>query len=222
MMNSAPCVCTADASRFTHGAIYHVLFDRPLAAARRLIVDLVPEGSTVLDIACGTGALCFELATRRNCRVVGVDLSLRMIEFAGKHNQHEAVRFVYGDATDLDNLEPRTFDYATVLFLLHELPRQEQVKVLHEALCLARKVVVVDSHVPLPRNLHGIALRAVEASGGPQHYSSFAGYITGGGIEGILAELRVQTSVVQRFVFWHGCREMLVLDGQAKAASCGV
>lgn len=217
-MDSTPRVSTADTSRFTHGALYHALFDRPLAAARRLVVDLVPEGSTVLDMACGTGALCFELAARKNCRVVGVDLSLRMIEFARKCQQHDAVRFVHGDATNLDSLEPRTFDYATVLFLLHELARQEQVGVLNEALHVARKVVLVDSQVPLPRNLHGIALRVVEALGGPEHYHPFAAYLTGGGIEGILSESGIQASVTQRFVFWHGCRELVMLDGYAKAA----
>ena len=217
-MKSMRRVITEDASRFTHGAIYHALYDRPLAEARRLVVDLVPEGATVLDIACGTGELCFELGERKNCRVVGVDFSRRMIEFAQKRNRQDRVRFVHGDGTDLSGIEPGAFDYATVLFLLHEVPRQIQVEVLNEASRIARKVIVVDSHVPLPRNLHGIALRLVEASGGPEHYRPFAEYLAAGGIGSILADSRVGAPVSQRSVFWHGCREIVVLDGKAKTA----
>jgi len=215
-MKSTGRVTTEDGSRFTHGAIYHALYDRPLAEARGRVVDLVPEGSAVLDVACGTGELCLELAARKNCRVVGVDLSCRMIEYARKRNRYDTVRFAHGDGTDLAGLEPGAFDYATVLFLLHELPRQKQVQVLHQALGIARKVVVVDSQVPLPRNLHGIALRVVEASGGMEHYRPFADYLAGGGIGGILADSGIRASVVQRSVFWHGCREIVVLEGQAK------
>ncbi|MBU1919800.1 hypothetical protein KKG66_03070, partial [bacterium] len=68
----------SDTSRFSHGAVYHALFDRPLAEARRRVVDLIPTGSTVIDIASGTGELCFDLAALKDCRVVGIDLSLRM------------------------------------------------------------------------------------------------------------------------------------------------
>jgi ubiquinone/menaquinone biosynthesis C-methylase UbiE len=218
MIKSTRRVASEDASRFTHGTIYHALYDRPLAEARRLVVDLVPEGSTVIDIACGTGELCFELGARKNCRVVGVDLSSRMIEFAQKRNRCESVRFVHGDATDLAGFELGAFDYATVLFLLHELPRQKQVEVLNEALRVAGRVVVVDSQVPLPRNLHGIALRLVEASGGPEHYRPFADYLAGGGLAAILADSGIGAPVTRRSVFWHGCREMVVLEGQAKAA----
>ena len=139
MMESRPHRIAEDKSRFTHGAVYHALFDRPLAEARRFVVDLVPEGSAVLDIACGTGELCFELAARKHCRVVGVDLSRRMIAFAQKRNRPDTVRFVHGDGTDLADLELGAFDYATVLFLLHEVPRETQVEVLNEALRVARK-----------------------------------------------------------------------------------
>lgn len=99
------------------------------------------------------------------------------------------------------------------------MPRQKQVALLKEALRIARKVVLVDSEVPLPRSTYGIALRLVEASGGPEHYRPFADYLEAVGIEGILADPDVEASVVQRCVFWHGCRRMVTLDGQAKPAS---
>jgi len=216
-MTSTHRMIAKDKSRFTHGEVYHLLYDRPLAEARKVVVDIVPKGSSVLDIACGTGELCFELASRKNCQVVGIDLSRRMIDFARKRNPGAQVRFEHGDGINLAKFVPDTFDFTTILFLLHEVPRAEQVAVLNEALRVARKVVIIDSKVPLPRNLHGIALRVVEALGGPEHYRPFADYLAAGGISGILDDSHVGTSVSQRSVFWHGCREMVVLDGKAKA-----
>ncbi|MFH1572546.1 MAG: class I SAM-dependent methyltransferase, partial [Acidobacteriota bacterium] len=206
-----------DTSRLMHGTIYHALYDRPLAEARGLVIDLIPEGSSVLDIACGTGELCFELAACKNCRVVGVDLSRRMIDFAQRRNRCDNVRFAHRDGTDLTGLEPGVFDYATVLFLLHELPREKQVEILNEALRVAGQVVVIDSKAPLPWNLHGIALRVVEASGGLQHYRPFADYLAAGGIGGILTDPRIGASVAHRSIFWHGCREMVVLESKTVA-----
>jgi cyclopropane fatty-acyl-phospholipid synthase-like methyltransferase len=50
-----------DKSLFFYGPIYHRLFDPQLAEARQVAVDLVAGGSSVLDIGCGTGLLCFAL-----------------------------------------------------------------------------------------------------------------------------------------------------------------
>ena len=70
-----------DESKFVHGRIYHRLFDPPLTECRRVVVDLVAEGSSVLDIACGTGELCFSLCEEKHCRVAGIDLSRRQLDF---------------------------------------------------------------------------------------------------------------------------------------------
>lgn len=216
MVKTMPLLREQSKSRFIHGAVYHALYDRPLAEARRVVVDAVPPSSRILDIACGTGELCFELATRKGCEVLGIDLSPRMVDFARKRNRYAKVRFELGDGTDLVHLAADSFDIATILFLLHEIPRDQQVLVLNEALRLAPRAIVVDSRVPLPKNLHGLALRVVEACGGAGHYRRFAAYLAGGGIAGILADLRVRASVAERSVFWHDCREMVGLDREPR------
>lgn len=216
MMSSRPLIPDGR-SRFSHGAVYHALYDRPLAEARRMVVDAVPVTTRIVDIACGTGQLCFELAERKDCRVVGVDLSPRMIAFAQRRNRHPAVRFEVADGADLSHFEADSFDIATILLLLHEIPRATQVAVLNESLRLARRVVIVDSEVPLPKNPHGLALRLVEASGGRDHYRPFADYLAAGGIDGILADSRVRAMILERSVFWHGCRQMAVIGRHAEA-----
>jgi SAM-dependent methyltransferase len=212
---------TQDTSRFTHGWFYHAFFDAPLADARKVVVDLVPEGSSVLDMACGTGELCAALRAAKACRVLGVDLSQRMVRFARGRNRFDDVTFVHGDATDLSGIETGAYDYATVLFLIHELPAEQRSRTLTEALRVARRVIVVDSHVPLPRNAHAAALHVVESIGGREHYGSFADYLAAGGIRGVLRGLEEDVAVLHSSTFWHGCRDVVVLAWRDGAGPTG-
>jgi demethylmenaquinone methyltransferase/2-methoxy-6-polyprenyl-1,4-benzoquinol methylase len=63
---------------------------------RRTVESLgLPEGSTVVDLACGTGDLCRELAVR-GLRPIGVDLSYGMLAAA-----RTTAPLVHGDALRL-------------------------------------------------------------------------------------------------------------------------
>ena len=204
-----------DKSLSFYGPIYHKLFDPELAEARQVTVDLIPEGSSVLDIGCGTGMLCLALRAQKNCRVVGLDLSLRMLEFARKSNTFPDVTFVHGDATDLGAYSDRSFDYATLLMLVHELPRIQQVRVLREALRVASRIIVIDAVSPLPKNAGGIGIRFVEATFGHGHTPHFKAFLKGAGIGGMLRDSRRSVSVEHRSVFWRRCREVVVVRGSA-------
>jgi ubiquinone/menaquinone biosynthesis C-methylase UbiE len=199
----------AEKSLFYYGSLFHWLFDRPLAEARQVVTDLVPAGSSVLDIGSGTGMLCAALR-EKNCRVIGLDLSLRMIRYAEKHNRYDDVRFVHGDATDLSEVADRSFDYATLVFLIHELPREAQLRALNEAVRVARNLVIVDSTVPLPKNLGARGQRFVEATFGRDHYRHFKAFLASGGILGVLEAAALPVAVGHRAVFWRNCREIVV------------
>lgn len=208
-----------DASKFVYGRLYHRLIDPPLAECRKVVSDLIPDGSSVLDIACGTGELCFRLREKKHCRVVGIDLSRRQLDFAEKSNPFSDVEFLHLDASDLAGLGRRTFDYATVILLMHELPRAKQLQVLAEAFRVARTVLIVEGKAPLPKNAHGLALRIVEAAAGPRDYHLFREFLAGGGVMGLLEDSPLPITVSQRSVFWHDCREVFVLSGQAAKTS---
>ncbi len=82
---------------------------------RRSVRSLgLPAGATVLDLACGTGDLCRELAAQR-LRPVGVDLSFGMLAAA-----RTTAPLVQGDALRLP-LDAGTVDGATCGFALRNL-----------------------------------------------------------------------------------------------------
>lgn len=201
-----------DESPIYYGWIYHKLFDPALAEAWQVAVDLVAEGSSVLDIGCGTGQLCFALRERKHCRVVGLDLSLRMLRFAERSNRYKDVKFVHQDATDLVDFRNLTFDYATVFFLLHELPREISLRILSEALRVADNIIIADAKAPLPRNPSGLGVRFVEGTFGRGHYDHFRSFLSGGGIMGVLEHSGLPITVVNRSVFWHNCREAVMVS----------
>jgi ubiquinone/menaquinone biosynthesis C-methylase UbiE len=201
-----------DKSLFYYGWLYHKLFDRELGEAREAAVDLVTEGSSVLDIACGTGQLCFELKAKKNCRVVGIDLSLSQLRFAEKSNPNGEVTFLHMDATNLVEIEDHSFDYATMLLLMHELNREQQARVLIEASRVAAKIIVIDSVSSLPRNFGGRLIRFVEATFGRDHNRSFKSFLANGGINGVLEYSGLPVTVVNRSIFWRNCREAVLLS----------
>jgi len=203
-----------DKSQLYYGWIYHKLFDPPLAEGRQVAVDLVREGSSVLDLGCGTGQLCLALREKKRCRVVGLDLSLRMLEFARKANRYDDVIFVHQGAGDLVDFGDHSFDYATALFLLHELPREIQLRVLSEGLRVAETLILVDARVPLPKNAGGLGVRLVEATFGRDHHNHFRNFVAGGGIMGLLQDSASPVTVVHRSVFWRNCREVVAARRQ--------
>lgn len=203
-----------DKSLFHYGRLYHRLLDPPLAEARQVAVDLVGEGSSVVDIGCGTGLLCSALHTEKHCRVVGLDLSLRMVHFAQERNRFDDVTFLHLDAADLSGLGDRSFQHATMLFLMHELPRETQVRVLREALRVAERVIMIDSIAPLPKNAGGLGIRVVEATFGRDHHGHFRSFLAGGGLTGILHVSGLAVATVHRSTFWRNCREVVVVSGK--------
>ncbi len=204
-----------DKSLFYYGSMFHKIFDPPLADTRRVAANLITAGSSVLDIACGTGFFSTQLRAEKNCRVVGIDLSLKMIEFARQSNPYQDVTFLHKDASDLSDFADNTFDYASILNLIHELPRNKQLMVLSEALRVAAKVVLVDYKSPLAKNLGGVLYRFTEATIGHDHYRNFVPFIASGGFNGIFQTYPIPPCIEYRSLFSHNNHEVVLISRSA-------
>jgi len=203
---------STDKSLFYYGSIYHRLFDPQIAETRQVTVDYINEKSSVLDIACGTGQLCFALREQKQCHVVGLDLSIRMLEFARKCDPLQNITFIHGDATNLESFSDHSFDYATMLMLMHELPGTQQVCVLKEALRVASNCIIIDAVTPLPKNAEGIGIRIVERTFGHNHNANFKTFLATGGIRRILEESGLPIKTEHSSLFCRNCREIIVIS----------
>jgi SAM-dependent methyltransferase len=83
------------------------------------VLELIPEGSTVLDLGCGAGLVTADLTTRAS--VVGVDISAGQLELARRNVP--AARFVRADLVDLA-FAPGSFDAVVAFWTLIHVPRE--------------------------------------------------------------------------------------------------
>jgi SAM-dependent methyltransferase len=76
------------------------------------------DGARVLDVGCGEGYCTREMAVRGAREVIGIDLSLQMIELARKQEQAEPLGIEYrqGNVLDLDAPDGR-FDLVLGVFV---------------------------------------------------------------------------------------------------------
>jgi SAM-dependent methyltransferase len=201
-----------DKSLIHYGKTYNRLIDPLMAVARAQIVSRVPQGASVLDIGCGTGVLCFELCKSKDCRLLGIDLSLRMLAFAQAHNRYPQVRFLHQDATDMQEITDNSFDFAIMCYIIHELHRPDQIKLLREARRVARSLILVESYAPLPWNLVGVFKRLTEVGFGWEHYPQFRNFLAGGGIPSLLAEAGLAEHIASQDLFQAGCNQVVIVS----------
>jgi ubiquinone/menaquinone biosynthesis C-methylase UbiE len=93
-----------------YDALYEIGKGKDYAAEAELVASCLPDATSLLDVACGTGLHLQHLAKRFDC--VGIDLDPGMLEIAGRRCPD--VPLVQADMVDFDL--GRTFDAVVCLF----------------------------------------------------------------------------------------------------------
>jgi len=182
------------------GIFYGTLVDPILAPMRKRVTREIRKGEKVIDIACGTGAQLFEIADRA-LHVTGVDLSESMINYARKkfkkHNKNDAA-FHVCDATNLSIFEKGSFNVAIMSLALHQFHPGFHSPVLNEMKRIAKRIIIVDYAVPLPKNYAGSGSRVAEFLAGREHNHNFKEFYKLGGLNAILPanNLTIQKSIL--------------------------
>jgi SAM-dependent methyltransferase len=200
-----------DKSLFHYGIIYNIVIDPLMAVSHTQIIDRIPQGASVLDIGCGTGKLCFKLHQKKGCHIMGVDLSLRMLAFAKAHNHFTDVCFLHQDATKMVDLADNSYDLAIICYIIHELHRPNQIKLLQEAWRVSRSSILVESSSPLPWNVVGLIKRVIEYGFGWEHYPQFHNFLDGGGLPSLLAEAGLAGHITSQDKYQARCNQIIVV-----------
>ncbi len=89
------------------------LIEQP--AMRKLLPDL--NGKSVLDLGCGYGHNCIDFVGRGAARVVGVDISEKMLAVAKEESAHSKIEYRNMSMTEISNLDEK-FDliYSSLAF----------------------------------------------------------------------------------------------------------
>lgn len=96
-------------------------------------------GKSVIDLACGEGFYTRRLKTRGAARVLGVDLSEKMVELGQEEEKRRplGVRYQVGDAKDLQVPEP--FDLCCAAYLLNYASTRDELLAMCKAIARVLK-----------------------------------------------------------------------------------
>lgn len=113
-------------------------------ALHALLPDL--RDRDVLDLGCGYGWFCRFAAEQGARRVLGLDLSQRMLDRAAEINAHPAITYAQADLKQTQ-FETAGFDIAFSSLTLHYLERLDEVLVrVHDALRPGGRLVFSSEH----------------------------------------------------------------------------
>ena len=89
------------------------LIEQP--AMKKLLPNLTDK--SVLDLGCGYGHNCVDFVLRGAKRVVGIDISEKMLSVAEKESKHERIEYVHMSMTDIaESGEAFDFIYSSLAF----------------------------------------------------------------------------------------------------------
>jgi len=178
-------------TKWYDGFLYSKLIT-PLEDEKMSLVDeLIPIGSTVIDIGCGPGSFVLKLSAKCK-RVTGVDLSNRMIAYARKQKEKMGatnVTFVCEDASTMGTIHDEHFSLATICFCLHGMSWKVRQDVIENCFTLSQKVILADFVSPFPKNIVGAGQILLEAIEGRESYRNFKEWQRTGGIDGFIKKM---------------------------------
>ena len=175
------------------------LMTLPLIRVKSQVVDFANpnNGSTVLDVATGTGQQAFAFADR-GCSVTGVDITPSMLDIARKYNSKNRVRFQRGDAAHLQ-FEDNSFDFTCISFALHDMPSWIRERVVGEMVRVTKYegiIIIVDYDLPTNKFRKALLYRLITLYEG-EYYNQFIN----SDLESLLRETGVRISAKHSVLF---------------------
>lgn len=93
---------------------YNNLIEKP--AISKLLPNL--EGKIVLDLGCGNGDNCIEFVNRGAKKVIGIDISSKMLDIAKSKNMHKNIQYIKMDMSQIGDIN-ENFDMVYSSLAIH-------------------------------------------------------------------------------------------------------
>lgn len=111
------------------------------------VIDRVSESvdisscRNILDVGCGTGALCAALSSR-GFDVTGIDLSSKMLAVAMKKQENKKINFLQASVLERLPFEDKAFDISIASFVAHGIKAEER-KIMYSEMARVTKYLVM-------------------------------------------------------------------------------
>ena len=111
---------------------------------RKQVCKLIPSDSRVIDIGCGNGSLLYMISPKIKYGL-GVDVNKKKIKFANKRVKKRGLNNLEFKLMDSGKLNLKeNFDIAIVMFDIHEMDYETQIKTLKNMSKIAKEIILVD------------------------------------------------------------------------------
>lgn len=97
---------------------------------------------TIIDIGCGTGALCSVL-NKKGLTVTGIDPAGKMLEIARKKQENKDISFIQADALEGLPFKDNSFDIAIASYVAHGLVVDERKLMYAEMSRITNEWVII-------------------------------------------------------------------------------
>lgn len=142
--------------------VYGLFFSFQVETFRKILEQVsgevnVTRWKSVIDVGCGTGALCSVLADK-GMVVTGVEPAAKMLEIArrktaeheagenGVHESEQKLTLIEGDALEGLPFPDKSFDVAIASYVAHGLQPEDRHKLYSEMSRVARELVIVHDY----------------------------------------------------------------------------
>lgn len=100
---------------------------------------------TILDVGCGTGALCSALS-ERGLSVTGVDPAEEMLAVARRKNNDNTSTFIQADATQELPFTDRQFDVVIASYVTHGMKQEMRTNLYRQMSRVAKQYVIIHDY----------------------------------------------------------------------------
>ena len=118
---------------------YKIVIDK-----MRTYLDL-NEYKSIVDIGCGTGALCSVL-NNEGLAVTGVEPAIKMLKIGMNKKENRNVNFIECTTCSKLPLEDKSFDLSITSFVAHGLHIEERVQLYKEMNRLTKEFVIIHDY----------------------------------------------------------------------------
>ncbi|UUV17831.1 methyltransferase domain-containing protein [Fusobacteria bacterium ZRK30] len=153
---------------------YNKLQEQP--AIKSLLPDL--KGRRVLDLGCGYGESCNYFIQNGAQKVVGIDISKKMLEVAKKENSHENIEYLEMSMDEIDNVTGK-FDLVYSSLALHYMEDFKKLLTDINSLLSKNGLFIYSQEHPLS-TAHGSGLRWTRDENGMGVHYNLANYMKSG------------------------------------------
>lgn len=100
---------------------------------------------TILDVGCGTGALCSALSDR-GLAVTGIEPASKMLAIAKRKNYDNASTFIQADATQALPFTDKRFDVVIASYVAHGMKQEMRTSLYRQMSRVAKHYVIIHDY----------------------------------------------------------------------------